>query len=248
MDKKGVEQWQFDRFRESLADFPKGDIVVCEEPDFLVVDGSRTIGVELTRVYREVGVAEQPLQEAESLHRRVCERAQSLFRSSSDAAIQVYVTFNSGQRISSKRVDALADFVAITVRSLDPKPDTSFAYGLDIASYDRLPPEITELTGWRLSRVSQTVWQPASAGFVPSLTRAVVEHAVAAKDECFEAYSKKADEVWLLLVADGFAISSMFDTVDPQTIGVLSTRFSCVYFFDAFNRRTVRLHTTPAIA
>uniref|UniRef100_UPI00334094F8 hypothetical protein n=1 Tax=Gemmatimonas sp. TaxID=1962908 RepID=UPI00334094F8 len=157
MDKKAVEQWQFDRFRASLDDFPKGSIVACEEPDFLVRGDSRTLGVELTRVYRQVDDAVQPLQEAESLHRRVCEKAQRLFAATSDAALQVNVTFNSGYRISLKRVAALADFVASTVRSLDPKPDTSFTYGSDFATYDRLPREIAELRGWRYSRISQTI-------------------------------------------------------------------------------------------
>ena len=46
--KKARERAYLERFREKFADFPEGEVVSFEHPDFLIKTQSRRIGIELT--------------------------------------------------------------------------------------------------------------------------------------------------------------------------------------------------------
>lgn len=51
-EQKSAEEWGLlEKFRELLADFPKGKVIKSESPDFIVsLNPKRNIGIELTWV------------------------------------------------------------------------------------------------------------------------------------------------------------------------------------------------------
>jgi len=106
--KKDVERWQLDRFREAIDDFPAGDIISGEEPDF-VVKSKGSIGIELTSLIRRTPDGRQPMQEAESLRSRICKLAQKRFEASGGNSHQVYVEFAPHARLTKRRVPLLSD-------------------------------------------------------------------------------------------------------------------------------------------
>ena len=50
---KARERAYLQRFRENLADFPEGEVVPSEHPDFLIKAQPRWIGIELTEYVQE---------------------------------------------------------------------------------------------------------------------------------------------------------------------------------------------------
>jgi hypothetical protein len=47
-----AREWEYlQRFRENFADFPEGEVVSSEHPDFLIKTQSRRIGIELTEYH-----------------------------------------------------------------------------------------------------------------------------------------------------------------------------------------------------
>ena len=49
---KKAREWAYlQRFRENFADFPEGEVVPSEHPDFMIRAQPRWIGIELTEYY-----------------------------------------------------------------------------------------------------------------------------------------------------------------------------------------------------
>ena len=48
---KARERAYLERFREKFADFPEGEVVSFEHPDFLIKSQPRWIGIELTEYH-----------------------------------------------------------------------------------------------------------------------------------------------------------------------------------------------------
>jgi hypothetical protein len=49
---KERERWQVARFKNTCPEFPQGEILSTEEPDFLVESSGVKVGIELTGLYR----------------------------------------------------------------------------------------------------------------------------------------------------------------------------------------------------
>ena len=240
-NKKEIEFWQLERFGATIDDFPRGDVEPGEEPDFVVVGSSSRTGIELVRLFQPAPEDEQPLQETESLRWRICEAAQTHFESEGGAPHQVYVGFSHFRRIAKPRVKPLTDAVVRIVRSLNIPPGTSGEIEYDWENRDLFPDEIVRVRAWRPERDVRCIWQPASAGFVSTPPTELVKSVVSAKEKLLPAYRRRAPLHWLVLVAEGFGISSTFEFPEADAFGHLQTAFHRVYYFDSFSRRAVRL-------
>jgi hypothetical protein len=229
-----------------MPDFPPGDLILAEEPDFLIRTPTHTIGVELTELYRPRVEGQQPLQETEQLRRRVCERAQCEFEKSGRPSLLVFVSFNSAQRLIARRVPQLVEELTSIVGSLDLQAGEEHDVGAEWDSKAALPDEVSRLRVWRPPRKMTVTWQASSVGIVATCEADHVLPVVSKKEQRLPAYLRNASEVWLIIVADGFSISSTFEAPNPDRVGEIETGFQRVYYFDNFRRKVVQLQTRPA--
>lgn len=65
-DKK--EWFVINKFKDIYTKFPKGVLQKCEQPDFIIIDENRTIGIELAEVFQDshLGIHSQ-LKQQESV-------------------------------------------------------------------------------------------------------------------------------------------------------------------------------------
>jgi hypothetical protein len=67
---KEIERLHIRSFRHWCNDFPVGELIECETPDFLVVTATgRKIGIEHTQVFKKGG-ADQTAEQADEAARR----------------------------------------------------------------------------------------------------------------------------------------------------------------------------------
>jgi hypothetical protein len=74
---KVEERWALERFQQASGEIA-GEIVDTnrEKPDFEVITAAGSVGVELTRYFRERGQRGSPIREAESLREELLRLAQ----------------------------------------------------------------------------------------------------------------------------------------------------------------------------
>jgi hypothetical protein len=98
--RKEVERYQLETFRNVCTEFPAGEIIDSEEPDFLIKINDGVLGVELTELYHESSRSARPMQAVEKLTDSIVEEACSIHRTAGGPVLNVRVDFE----LSSKRV------------------------------------------------------------------------------------------------------------------------------------------------
>src|SRR5690606_8210529 len=190
--KKEIEAWQFERFRCQIPDFPVGELILGEEPDFVIRTSTRTIGVELTELYRPREEGQPPLQDAEQLRRRVCARAQCEVEKSGRPPLLVFVSFNATQRLAARRVPHLAEELTNIVSSLNLRAGEDRDVGAEGDTQLALPVEVSKLRIWRPPRTMTVTWQPSSVGIVVACEPVHVLPVVSRKEQRLPAYLRNA--------------------------------------------------------
>ena len=72
---KDSERFYLDKFRQNVANFPPGEILSDERPDFLIKGPGVTTGIEVTNFFSETSGT--PLQQRESIWAQIMDLAQS---------------------------------------------------------------------------------------------------------------------------------------------------------------------------
>jgi hypothetical protein len=169
---KARERAYLERFREKFADFPEGEVVSFEHPDFLIKTQSRRIGIELT----EYHVQEpdegwgSPMRAQEGTEDKVLRTASAQYQSKGLPAVAVHVHWNSHQVFSSRRVQELAADLADLMQEKLPEPGHEAAIRHPHPAWQSLPQEVASLRIDRRINLSRNLWTSVRGAFVPTLT------------------------------------------------------------------------------
>jgi len=243
-DKKEIETWQLRRFRESVVDFPAGEVQSHERPDFLVRGPGNTIGIELTQLFRPGESGTQPLQEGERLREYVCDTARRIYEQAGGVNVDVTVSFSHDTTLRMNRVRAVAEHLSRTVRTLSVPERSHVRIEYDCDNRELFPDEIIGIRVANFGPEITTLWRPGEAGFVPDTAADQLQTEITRKAVLYQVYRRACNEAWLVLVADGFSISTMFSLTVAAQSAVYEGPFERIYYFDNFGRRSHRLNVS----
>jgi hypothetical protein len=225
-EKKLTEANRLLLFAMNFPDFPDGEIVARENPDFEVILPDRKIGVELRDVYVEVA-GKAPLQYQEVLHDKIVAQAHELYKETSGPPVCVDFDFVGHTNFRESDVAQLAgQLAAIVPPRLAESTESQFV--------ERHNTEVPwpEGLAWAHGhaphpwQVHNPRWRAAKGGSVYSGEELLQR----AKEQKLERYRMSGcDEFWLLLIVPRLAPSSFMDAPDPQH--VFASSFDRVFFF-----------------
>ncbi len=242
--KKQKERRYLMRFKEVCSAFPDGEVRDCERPDFIISRTEGDLGIEITQLFQTPAPSKRPLQEQESLRKRIVDEAQSQYNLLGNRPIWVTIYFNHNYLLKKRDVKALGDKVAGIVQRNIPSPNGPAKDEVyDWVNRDYFPEQISRVS---VRNGRKNLWSPSDFGFFPSLTPKEIQTELNRKNKLYKTYQKKCSSVWLIIVLDGSNLSSTFD-VDDRDINahVYNTAFDRVFLFENFSRRHVELlHTT----
>jgi len=109
--RKEVERYQLETFRDVCTEFPAGEIIDSEEPDFLIKINDGVLGVELTELYHESSRSSRPMQAIEKLTDSIVEEACSIHRTAG-GPVRLYVLTLSCYRKDWERRNAPRSLVS----------------------------------------------------------------------------------------------------------------------------------------
>ena len=201
--KKRRERYFFDLAQRLTACWPAGHIDdQGEQPDIVVSAEGSAYGVEVTELVRDDRKA------FEDTRRLVCEKARALWLSEGRlAALDVKVIFQAKVVMNKRMQDAAARELVTIVKAHSPDSVESLASHLQCGvSFESALFQSVWLH-YRPS-IEYARWQPVGAWWVPLITVTDIQAVIDKKQEKLEAYKRRAHDVWLLVVIDGFAGSS----------------------------------------
>jgi hypothetical protein len=239
--KKARERAYLGRFRENFADFPEGEVVSTEQPDFLIKTESRWVGVELTEYHVQEPDEGRgsPMRALEGTEDKVLRLASEQHQSKGLPPVVVHVLWHPHQAFSRRRTQELAADLADLVQEHLPEPGHEAAIRLRHPAWRSLPQEVASLRIDRRIRFLKNSWKPVRAAFVPTLTPSELQQIMRSKEAKVPSYRQQCREVWLLIVARGF---------EPSTFGDLGSEVEAHEFETAFDRVFFLHHADEYVA
>ena len=249
---KEIERRHLHSFRHLCGDFPVGELIESETPDFLVLTPTgRKIGIEHTQVFKKDGTdqtAEQPAEATKDFIKTAAKRhaeflglpaahvtlfsnPQHLRRTTGDK--RRFFTKAEKQSIAERiaalvgaHMPAEGDFIECDWRPGQPRQ-------VDLIHINRVHP--VDRHDWR--------WLEFNAIQYDAIER--LQDAITKKSKTYAACVRECDECWLLVVADSFKSSG---TIHPNAMSlshVYTSPFSRIYFLDFGLGRISPVNTEP---
>lgn len=238
LNKKQLELHYLRRFREIFPDFPAGEVIQTEEPDFLV----NAIGIELTRFFVKAPDERRPLQEQEQLRSQVILQSKTLFEKDYGVPLWVSVHFAKWSQLRKNQISELAENLTEIVERNFPNPGESSIEVFTGDNQDYFPKEFASVSVKRPSSLTEGYWSSPDIGFPPKLTSSDVQVELSKKNDRHNTYLQKCEAVWLIIVIDGHAISSFVDNIPEKTRQHgYDFQFNRVFLFRNFEGEIIEL-------
>ena len=237
---KELREWLlFDTARKLVAHWPAGDVTHKDNPDIRIATTDGGYGIEITEVIRD------ELRKIEETRKKVCETARSVFLESLDVpGLAVSVAFNEHAEWQPVREQA-AELCKIVRTCVNTVPQQKIYKELE-RDADFNTELFNEIWLHYLPSVSEALWQPISASFVPVLLAQHIQAVIDKKESKIPAYLKSVGRVSLLIGLEGFSASSAWSVDDAVLAHRFITKFDSVILLDRVLNRAHTLQITSA--
>jgi hypothetical protein len=230
--KKMLERYFLDVFKKLLPDFPEGEIMESEKPDFLINTAKDRVGIELARIFQEQSESGSSLREEEENIRNIINKACIIYERQRLHPLYVNITFN---RIRSKQKDHLNqlahEIAKFVMTHIPPVNDPCFIRNSE-QFRSILSDEIDSVAIGRFNSLSKNSWGTTEAGFIPENIVTHLQQLINRKNKNIESYHLKCDKCWLLVVAESARISSSFTPSETVKTNEYYSLFERTFYVD----------------
>lgn len=243
--RKEVERYQLETFRDVYAEFPAGEIIDSEEPDFLIKVNDGLLGVELTELYHKPSRPGRPMQAVEKVTDAIVEEACAIHRTAGGPVLNVRVDFElSSKRLGKAQRTEIASKLAALVLKTRVDIDGYAELENDYEDLNTFPDEITRIRIQRNRFRSRALWSVPRAAFIPRLDVQLIQHRIDDKNERVAMYREKSREVWLVMVHTlHFSLASTFEYSRETLDHTYHSYFDRTFLLNLFDRRSHELTT-----
>lgn len=207
--KKRRERIHLERLQALRPELLAGDLEESEKPDFLVRSACGKItGVEVTELFHPSRPGESPLQAQEALRARIVSLAWRKYDQLNEPPVQVGLIFSDTYPLSKRKVGQIADMVVAVVRLHRPPLGEGAEIEYDRATHSYFPRELAVILVHCIEGVDESYWSAPGAVYVPPIGAKELREVVQAKSRLADVYRERCQDLWLLIVSDGWQLSS----------------------------------------
>jgi hypothetical protein len=216
---RDVEHYYFEQFRGHFH-LPEGEIVYADKPD-VQVRGSRTLGVEIARLYIADG-SDPAIEQVQSIRREpVLARAQELHRQGGGRSIELNVDFDPQFPILD--VEQAASKLANLAHDVQHQPAT-------IAGYLSGNAHGLRFVHHNGKEYLDARWRKVQGFSVPPLDTVRLQAVVDEKTKKAANYAA-CDECWLLLVVDFMDPAQDQELTLPEAFSLPKSAFQKILIY-----------------
>lgn len=230
--RKDEELFYLNRFRTASGLLAQSEIGLHEVPDFIVRTPSRILGLEVTNYYIPAPTNRRPRQEQESLRSQVLRKAKELHLGLVSSPIRVSAFFNEFSPLRKNIICDIASRLATLVSNYRP----ALWEQIDVQWEDGLStlPELDALTISGYPDNMKSEWVAPDGNYLPNATTEEIQRIVDRKTNRIRCYPKEVTSQWLLIVLDGFAISSIAKITPELIAHPFKGKFDRLFLFENF--------------
>lgn len=206
MPDEKLERVHLDKFLNLFSEDLVGTIEKGEKPDFQIYSNEKIIGIEHTQLFRPS--SKQPLQEIESLSSNIAKQAQNIYLTTGHPPVDVSILFNSKYHIRKNMISWLPQTISELVIKIMPKMGESLIEEYKYTNRSYFPEEIDFISISRNKETTESFFSAMDSAVSSRLGIDFIEEQIQRKNKKVNTYGKSCDELWLLLVSDGWRLSS----------------------------------------
>lgn len=229
--KKDKKEWTIMKlFMESFSQFPLGNVLKSERPDFIVETlKGKKIGIELTELKYERKDTEFNMRAHEDFLSHIMNKAEEIFSKLSNQTLVVDVHFTDAiapEIVMQPKADnaqlislGLAETIARIVNDNLPESTGKHYIVNRQSKYGdiNLPSAIESMHITNVSgRMEEPLWYASISTRVKPLSVDSIVQRIEDKDNKLLNYDKSCDQQWLLIVQNSFLMSSQYDPIAVQ--------------------------------
>lgn len=237
-----IEHSQFCAFRKLVEDFPDGEVIHEDAPDFRVLSASETVGIEHCRVYKpsNTKISEHAIAEWED---EITASAQRLAELRGTPPVQVSVFYGTGT-ISRAERKGLPRAIARAVH--EKVPLKSGRIEIDCSRVPELRNWLSTITISKHEVFDRHHWQNPRAQWVLQDCIEVLQIEIDKKSKLLPSYLQSCDSAWLLMASDASRMSQSIHPNEASLAHIYRSSYSRTYFFDIAMSKLYRLNTSSA--
>lgn len=249
MTSSGVaqERHHLDAFLATCSTLPVGSVrpgAPGVEPDFVFEadDAVHPLGIEHTRFYRtdDNGVPVLRIQEGEQ--GQTIQTVQQLFERTCSEPVHVRLFWSTSVPVTKARRTPLAKAIAERIAAaLTASPERSIHLDYDDGLGQGDLAEVDTIFIWRSTPEIGSHWGAPAADYVPDLLPASIQAIIDKKNVKPSNYTAKYQKLWLLIVAEGNGVSSLYNLPAATREHRYRSEFDRVVFFDVFTKEVIDL-------
>src|SRR5271157_944626 len=238
--KKQHERFLLDRFLE-LQGISPTCIEESDPPDFLINLEGRTVGVEVTELFirsKKSGAHTQPeeeplLQAAESITNLIVSKAWKIYFDAGNPPVLSTIWFSDRITLDKKKGDQIAELIARQIQSMSLQNSQAVAWrsSEDENEERSLSESVAIIHTYRVPELRFARWTVARPGLVANLTPKRLQGVIDKKAKKINGYKKLAEEIWLLIVADGTRSSQKFSVMPDFPLDSISSPFAKTFYY-----------------
>lgn len=240
---KAREQHHLNQFARLLPDFPPGQVVSGERPDFVVGDAMR-VGIEVTYVLR--GDADDDgsaMKTQESLRCRIVELAEAECTRDGVPGLYVYPYFGE---LANRSIQSLSRALAAVVKAHVPAPGKRWKGELNSSNLGSWPRELHAVHVWRPEGVEDSLWSPSSAAeYVAPYDATRIQRKLDDKESSRAGYDGTLRSAWLLMVMDDLQHSGSFIIDADCLVARYRSSFDRAFILQVFDGALHELTVSP---
>jgi hypothetical protein len=250
---KIIEQKHLELFKSLFPEFPEGEVIPGENPDFLVHLDESKLGIEHTKIHKKPDKKnnkqsgqEKPRevlsQAYESSQNKIVAMAREIAESRGIPKTWVDIIFRKNTRLNNKDCPKLAqDIVRVIEETIDSEKCIRLDKSYDVKK-ENLPEEVLSIKFHLLEEDGPSFWRPFhSSGWGIIATAQlikVIQAGIDSKKEKYKEYLENCSKCWLLLVAECKA-SSFIHPNEESLNHIYTSPFDRIYFLDCAR---IKLH------
>ncbi len=229
--KKQHERFLLDRFLE-LQGISPASIEPLDPPDFLIDLEGRKVGIEVTELFIRSN-KEHLLQAAESITNLIVSKARKIYFDAGNPPVLSTIWFSDRITLDKKKGDQIAELIAHQIQTMSLQNSQAVAWrsSEDENEERSLSESVAIIHTCRVSELRFARWTVARPGLVATLTPKHLQEVIDKKAKKINGYKKVAEEIWLLIVADGTRSSQKFSVMPDFPLDSISSPFAKTFYY-----------------
>ena len=237
MKKKERERAFLEEVKKVDPEFPSGQIIDSESPDFIIKPDTKTLGIEIIQYMRGQSSGESALRRSEEVSRKIIDNAKIEFYKSSEIPLWILFSWYPSRYPAQSKVLDLANIAVWAIRNNIPyhlfesiEIPNNYFEGTVIKKYLR------RIKVTRVRNEGQILWSSIESGHI-SAVPGEIQEIISSKNAKAKQYKEKCDLLWLIIVADGRHISSTASLEESALNHIYQSEFDRIIFYDHQERK-----------